>query len=126
MNHISPLLGRIIRISQGQLFPRFHSVKAISEQKVTCLQDTKVEFALSIGTYFRALIALCRGDKLQWVSSHRVVYCERDAVPINFNGKVVPGSVGELGGEQHIRCVIQDIQVVCVSGREIARRISER
>lgn len=90
------------------------------------LQDTEMEFALSIWTCFRALIGRCLGDNLQRVSSHRVVRSEQEVVPIDDDGKVVPVIFGEWGREQHVQTVIQDFHVVCVGGRKIARRIGER
>ena len=93
---------------------------------MTYLQDTKMEFALSIGTGFRAWIALCLGDKVQRGTSRRVVGCEREVGPIDDDGEVVPAIGGERGREQHIQIMIQDLHVLCVGGREISRWIGKR
>lgn len=63
------------------------------------LQDAEVELPLPVGGWLDALVHLCRGDKRQRFCSHGVVYRECEVVPVDNNGKVVPGSAGERGRE---------------------------
>ena len=66
---------------------------------VKYLQDAKVEFTLSIGARLHTLVVLCWGDKFERLRSTGVVHREREVVPVDNNGKVVPGSAGERGRE---------------------------
>jgi len=66
---------------------------------VAYLQDSKVEFALSVGARLHSLVALCWGGKFERLGSRGVVHREREVVPIDNSGKVVPGSAGERGRE---------------------------
>ena len=94
--------------------------------KVVYLQDAKVEFTLSVGSSLDTLVLLCRGDELQQLSSYGIEYGECEVVPVNNDGKVMPGLAGEWGGEQYIQIVIQDLEILCVSRRKVPRWIGER
>ena len=65
----------------------------------TYLQNTKMEFTLSVGARLHPLVGFWWRDKLERLGSRRVVHREREVVPVNNNGKVVPGFTGERGGE---------------------------
>lgn len=63
------------------------------------LQDAEVELPLPVGGWLGALVLLCWGDKRQRFCSRRVVDRECEVVPVDNNGKVVPGSAGKRGRE---------------------------
>ena len=66
---------------------------------VTYLQDAEVEFTLSFGAGLHPLVVLWWRDRFERLRSRGVVHREREVVPVDNNGKVVPGSTGERGGE---------------------------
>ena len=100
VNHIPLFLGRIRRINQRQLFEGLvNSSSDLIKRKVAHLQDTKVEFALSVGTYYCSLVWLCCRDRFQRLGSDGVEYRKRKVVPVDDNSKVVPAVGGEWGGE---------------------------
>ena len=93
-------------MTKGSYFRDFISRNDPVKIRVTYLQDAKVEFALSVWGFLGTLVLLCLGDKLQRLSFRGVEYRECEVVPIDNNGKVVPGLADEWGGEQFIQTVI--------------------
>jgi len=94
--------------------------------KVADLQETKVEFALSVGTLLDAFVRLCRGNYFQRFSVLGVEHLECELVPVNHDGKVVPGLGGERGGEQYVQAVIQDLDIPCASCGKFSGWLGER
>ena len=66
---------------------------------LTYLQDTEVEFSLSVRARLHPLVVLWWRDKFERLRSRGVVHRECEVVPVDDNGKVMPGSTGEWGGE---------------------------
>lgn len=85
-----------------------------------------MEFALSIGGCLGALVLLRRGDKLEWLCSRGVEDGECEIVPVDNNGKVMPGLAGEWDGKQYIQIVIQYLDVPRTSRWKASCRIGER
>lgn len=99
MDHIPLLFGGVQGVNQGQLPGALFSSRGLVKRNVANLQDTEVEFALSLGARHCALIRLRCRDELQRLGSNRVEHCKREVVPVDDDSKVVPVLGGEWGRE---------------------------
>lgn len=99
MDHIPLFPRRVCRVNQGQLLGDPVSSDALVEGMISCLQDSKVEFALSVGGCHCTMIWFGCRNKFQRLGPYRVEYRKRKVVPVDDNGEVVPRLGGELGRE---------------------------
>ncbi len=116
MRDIRLICRRISRVNQWKLF-NGHACQKMGSESVTSneglrtdLEQTEVEVSLSVRTFDGALVVLDLRDRFEWTRILRVEHLERELVPVDGDGKVVPRFFVERRLEQHGAVVRADAE----------------